>query len=152
MNNPNNAVEAGYYSGYWPYPNFGWTTSLIPYYMPTDGSGTNWNSPIPGSSSLDVQLISSGSGTYVNFFYSGGGPSAGNSYVVSSPRQNYAQGEVTASTKTWMGGGSGETMTMYWTNDTSGSTWYTWGSNSVCSNSPYWAKSLSGDKYSNGGY
>jgi hypothetical protein len=77
---------------------------------------------------------------------------AGGTYVVSSPRNNFAQGEVGHSTSatSWMGGGSGEQFAEYWLG-TSG-VWSHWGSMSVCNNSPYWATQASSSQWSNGGY
>jgi hypothetical protein len=60
------------------------------------------------------------------------------------------QGEVT-DTGTWMGGGSGDSMTLYWINS-SGSA-YPWGYLNMCENSPYWASSSNGkDYFADGGY
>lgn len=63
---------------------------------------------------------------------------------------NWAQGEVTTDNRTWMGGGSGEPFTAYWTPN--GDTWNLWGFMSVCNNSPYWISNSNGYNYSNGGY
>lgn len=145
-NNQINSVEAGYYSGYWPYGG-GWTNGLVPYYTTDDGAGGQHasNYYIPASTAAGMWVLANGSNTQVTVY----GWSPILAYSVGTPRWNYMQGEVTLSTNTWMGGGSGEGFTGYWV-DTSGAG-HNWGFHSDCSNSPYWVSSSGASSWSNGG-
>jgi hypothetical protein len=161
IENPSNssqALEVGFYSGWWPYPNFGWTNSLVSYM--TEGGGTAgspaWNNlyGVQWGPSQGATLWAEDNGTVATGHFSGpttnGWVSFQQNYAIAAPRENYAQAEVTNSTSTWMGGGSGETFNAYW-EDTSGAV-HAWGSHSGCASSPYWDKNLGPNQYENGGY
>jgi len=141
-----NAVEAGFYSGFWPYGG-GFTSALVPYYT-TDNGANGWrdtSNSIPAGASVAINIFDNGSGTTINSYHAAWHPS----YSVSLPRWNYAQGEVTSSTNTWMGGGTGEQLRGYWTAD--GSNWAGWGYHNDCNNSPYFVTSQGANTWTNGG-
>lgn len=149
------SLEAGFYSGYGN--NIAWTDSILPYSTYSNGSGeVDINSALPASTYIWVAVASYDTNVpgSVSYMSVGGNYSqiAGGSYMVSPPRQNFAQGEIGHSTSatSWMGGGSGESFSQYWL-DTSGS-WNSWGSHSDCNNSPYWVSAGGANQWSNGGY
>ena len=146
--NINNSLEAGYFSGYWPYAG-GRTNNLVPYFTIGNGKAGAMDAPSnPIGANQAISMIAkvSGSGSAATV---GGVSWNGIAYSVSTPRWNFMQGEVTASTKTWMGGGSGENFFGYWI-DSSGAT-HAWGFHNDCQNSPYWVYSGGASLWSNGG-
>jgi hypothetical protein len=104
----------GFFSGYGK-DNIGgdpnWSNGMVPYY--TEGDGANeydeWGEYLPSDQYIYMiaQATNSGSLAYV-----AGALNANLTYVVSQPRWNFAQGEV-SNTATWMGGGSGDNSTVY---------------------------------------
>jgi len=71
-------------------------------------------------------------------------------YYVTAPRQNYAQGEVVQSSKTWLAGGSTpEPFQAYW-QDANGT--YQWGYHQDCVNPPYYLNKLGASTWNNGGH
>ncbi len=141
--NQNVAIESGYYSGYFPYDG-SWTNGLSPYYTVNNGgSGQRSHSSLAAGSGIDIDAVSGGradiGSTRFNLSYS-----VPNGF-------NFGMGEVVSSTSTWMGGGSGESFSSYWSPN-GGTNWYQWGYNNDCNNSPYWISQSSGDSWSNGGY
>lgn len=144
-----NALEAGFYSG--SGSTIAWTNAVLPYYTIGNGySETNINAPLTLGSLIWMGVQTSPSFMSV-------GPTSmyinSGSYSVSSPRRNFSQGETGSSNGSlnWMGGGSGESFTNYWL-DQSTNNWYQWSYNNVCANGPYWATSNSASSWSNGGY
>jgi len=138
------SIESGYYSGYFPYDG-SWTNGLLPYYTVNNGASGHrcGNCYLPAGEGIDIDAISGGRADI-------GSTSFHFSYTVTNG-SNYAQGEVVSSTRTWMGGGSGETFTAYWSPN-HGTNWYQWGYNNDCNNSPYWVSQSNGHTWSNGGY
>jgi hypothetical protein len=141
-NNSNVAIESGYYSGYFPYDG-SWTNGLHPYYtINNGGSGQHSGTYLTAGSQYGIDAVSGGradiGSTRFNLNYS-----VPNGF-------NFGMGEVVSSTRTWMGGGSGESLQAYWSPN--GSSWYLWGYNNDCNNSPYWIHQSSGSNWSNGGY
>ena len=150
-NQSSSATETGYYSGYWPYSG-GFTNSLVPYDTTGNGYyGWHWlTNPIPANTSLTLEAYGNTSNSIGDQFWGSTGSQAfSNPQTLPSPRTNMGQGEVTSSTASWMGGGSGETFTAYWGGS---SAFYPWGSHNDCQNSPYWINSGGGNLYQNGGY
>lgn len=151
QNNNTIGIEAGYYSGWFMYNNT-WTNSLVSYETRDVGNccGATGGSFGPNSNVfMDAWAVA----------YIGGncGPEGADvgitqfRFCYDEPiGVNFAQGEVTESTATWMGGGSGESFTAYYSNDHTH--WYLWGFINSCVNSPYWIKVANGHTYSNGGY
>lgn len=140
--NPSIAIEGGYFSGYWPYAPTGWYSGLVSYYTLDNGSrGTH--GPALNPSSGYITVLSGGS---VNVMGAG---VFSFSYTVNNGR-NSSQGEVTTSTKTWMGNGTGNSFAGWWSNN--GSNWYSWGWHNDCNNSPYWITSQGAYQWTNGGH
>lgn len=139
-----NSIEGGYFSGNWVYGSGGWFTGLLAYYTTSNGSsGTRGSTYLAANSPILMDVVSGGHVTV--------GPTTFSfSYTVTNGT-NFGQGEVLESTNTWMGNGSGNGFTGYWSPN--GSSWYTWGSQTACANSPYWdiLQSQPSD-YRNGGY
>jgi hypothetical protein len=152
-NNPNqNALEVGFFSGYGK-DNIGgdpnWSNGMVPYY--TTGDGTNeydeWGEYLPSDEYIYMIAQANNNGSLA---YVAGALDANLSYVVSQPRWNFTQGEV-SNTGTWMGGGSGDSSTVYWLD--SSDNMHPWQYIATCENSPYWADSSNGtDYFENGGY
>ncbi len=148
-NDNTQAVEVGYFSGWWPYPTKYWTNGLVGYTTRgetgvTNGAyGAHASGYFSAGAGISIEALANGQ-AYV-------GPDGWTWPGYSVPHaENFAQGEVTSSTNTWMGGGSGEQFTAWWSPD--GSAWYLWGYNNDCSNSPYWISQSNGYTWSNGGY
>jgi hypothetical protein len=141
--NGNNALEVGFYSGWFPYDN-SWTDGLVPFYTVNNGS--------PGFR-LYGQYVPGGAWAYMeaNHWAAArvGGYEFNIRYSVGTPRLNLSQGEIINSDQTWMGGGAGEAFWGFWGD---GSYWYAWGHHNDCSNSPYWITSQGPYAWTNGGY
>jgi len=141
-------MECGWFTGYWPYG--GGVYSGFNEYMTTNNGTSGWR----GNQLIKSDIVSMRATNKYNCVWTGQATSGrwdeiNVGYSVANGL-NFAQGEVTTSTTTWMGGGSGEPFTAYWTSN--GDTWNLWGYMSTCSNSPYWISNSSGSQYSNGGY
>jgi hypothetical protein len=153
LDNYNNGIgiEAGYYSGYFEYNNT-WTNSLVSYMTLNVGNCCGaTGGAIAANSNIFMDDWA------INYIGGSCGPEGADvginhfRFCYDEPAGvNFAQGEVTESTSTWMGGGSGEAFTAYYSNDHSN--WYLWGYINACHNSPYWVNVSSGHTYSNGGY
>jgi len=148
-NNEDIAIEAGYYSGFFPTSGT-WTNSLVSYATLNQGETGIVGTAIAANSDIFMD------GWAINYIGGSCGPEgadvAGTSFrfCYDEPSGwNFAQGEVTNSTATWMGGGTGESFTAYYSNDHTD--WYLWGTQNGCWNSPYWLKLPSKYTYSNGG-
>ena len=146
------AIEAGFYSGYGANPS--WTNGMLPYYTEDNGNNEHdggGNFLTSNKAIWMAEITANGSGTSGAVQVDNWTQSLG-SYTVVSPRTNYAQGEVDYK-DIWMGGGSGESFTMYfqpksgWPNS-----WAQWGSNSNTADSPFWYVHTSNSVWSNGGY
>lgn len=151
-NNNNNALEVGFFSG-WGNDNIGgdptWSNGMIPYY--TTGNGAmeydEWGSDLPANTYINMMAGAFNTYSLVNV---GGQLNIDINYVVDQPRWNFTQGE-TNNTATWMGGGTGDSSTLYWINS-SGDLNH-WSYLNDCAISPYWASSSNGTYYfANGGY
>ncbi|HEX8940234.1 MAG TPA: hypothetical protein VF763_08715 [Candidatus Limnocylindrales bacterium] len=141
-NQANQAIEGGFFSGWFPYDNT-WTNSLLPYYtLDNGGRGTRSSSALAGGSAINMDSVSGGHVSVgpTTFWFT---------YSVSNG-QNGGQGEVKKTTNTWLGNGSGNSFTAFWTNN--GSNWYAWGWHSDCNDSPYWISSGGANGWTNGGY
>jgi hypothetical protein len=143
-----NSIEGGYFSGRFPYDNT-WTNSLLPYITFKDGTygGNKTYAGIPGGTSINEDVVEGSSG-YVNVYTS----NFPFNYSVANGT-NVGQGEIydpTGSSASWMGNGSGNSFTGYWSNN--GTNWYNWGWNNDCANSPYWGNSTGASTFQNGGY
>ncbi|MGH7868013.1 MAG: hypothetical protein ACREP9_10400 [Candidatus Dormibacteraceae bacterium] len=150
VNNLSNSVEGGIYSGYFGYNN-SWTSGLLAYWTKNDGaSGGNGTSFLP-TNELATFYVSNGATIHA---YVGGNLYGlfRLAYAVQAPEANFSQGEVTKTTNTWMGPGSGEQFTGYWSPDGKLADFYTWGFHNDCDNSPYWISSVNSDSWKDGGY
>jgi hypothetical protein len=155
-------LEVGFYSG-WLSANINkngpwYTNGMTPYYSKINGhyvyvqEGTF----LPASTYIGMAAFYSGATDYAVVTGSGSTPiymdqpiSGIDSYQ-DPDLSNAEQGEVT-DTKTWMGGGSGDSMTLFWF-DSKGDQ-HPWAYLSYCYNSPYWASSSNDtDYFANGGY
>jgi hypothetical protein len=141
-------VESGYFSGYWPYNTTYWTNGLVAY--TTKGNGVyngyygKHGGYLTAGQGIDIDALANGRADIGSYTLTWSGYSVPNGF-------NSAQGEVTASTNSWMGGGSGEQFSAYWSPNYGGN-WYLWGYNTDCNNSPYWVSQSNGHTWSNGGY
>ncbi|MFZ2032164.1 MAG: hypothetical protein WAW53_00245 [Candidatus Dormiibacterota bacterium] len=144
------SIEGGFYSGQGVNP--AWTTAILPYWTETDGGNEH-----------DYAADALGKGTGVTIYVEGhystqaakvevGGYSFNlGTYVVNTPRGNYAQGEVD-SKNTSMGGGSGESFTQYFEPESAIGQFGLWGALTVGYNSPFLASRSSSSVWSNSGY
>lgn len=144
------AIEAGYYSGYFFYNN-SWTNSLKSYMTLNNGTCCGATGATVAANKylwMDDFVVD-----YIGPCGTEGADVGGTQFrfCYYEPRGiNYAQGEVTASTKTWMGGGQGgEGFAGYWSPDASN--YYLWGNMTGCYNSPYWLSIKNSYEYWNGG-
>jgi len=141
-------MECGWFIGYWPYGNHGVFNSFTMYMTLNGGSGPGYlGNSIPGGSLMAMHATNK-----YNCVWTGNSipyTQINVGYSVSSGN-NYAQGEVTNSTQTYMGGGGGEYFNAYWSPD--GDTWNLWGWIHICAQSPYWINSPNSYTYNNGGY
>ncbi len=148
-NDPASSVEGGFYTGFWPYNSGGFTNGLLPY--ATTGNGIAGaqlpGGYVPANSGVILNVRANDSNGTTVVSVNGGSSALG--YSVQSPRQNYAQGEVTQTSSTWMGGGSAsEPFNAYW-QDANGT--YAWGSHSDCVDPPYYLNSTGANSWNNGG-
>ncbi len=152
-NNIQNALEGGLYSGYFGYDG-SWTNSMRPYYTINQGESGQENSSvsIPENHNIALGVESGSGGVFVYDNTTSQSLSWFNTdYTVSLPAVNDAQGEVTATTNTWMGNGSGYPNEAFYLPQGS-ATWYLWGVNNTCANSPYWINRASAYSWTSGGY
>jgi hypothetical protein len=148
--NESDSLEAGWFTGYWPYGTHGWFSGLLPYWTKTNGTtGTRGNTYVQAGENYKVSIVSAPGG-YADFKLSDGTEYEwGNSYYVQNG-WNWAQGEVTTSKQTWMGNGQdGWHASGYYTAD--GTYFYGWGVQSACQNSPYWDIPQGASAWINGG-
>lgn len=144
-NNHGNALEGGFFTGTGSGGYY--TNAMSPYYTTNnganevDGRGQNLGAHT-GIWMATTDNGSTGSVTVGPFGWSN------IAYGVSTPRLNYAQGEVNCH-DIWMGGGSGESFQMYFL---SGGSWNLWGYNNNTYNWPYWVQHQSNSSWANGGY
>jgi hypothetical protein len=143
VNNPNNALEGGFFTGWWPYGTLTWYSTLMPYITFDNGTvGGKGATALTPNTSIYMDVITGGvvhvGPTTFSFAY--GVPNGG----------NYSQGEVTASSQSWMDDkiGDHEFIAYYTMN---GSTWLSWASHNDCRNSPYFITSSSYRSWYNGG-
>lgn len=156
--------EVGFYSG-WVGDNLrgrtAWyTNGMTPYYAYDDGNDV-WvqqGTYLPTNTYIGIDAFFLGSTDYAIVTGTGGSPiymdqsfTAGPpTYQDQANLTNGASGEVT-DTRTWMGGGSGDSMTLFWV-DYQGNQ-HPWAYLSYCDNSPYWASSSNNtDYFADGGY
>jgi len=137
------SVEAGFYSGYGM--TVAWTNGMLPYYTLNDGQNEYDGAGDYLTANKYIWMAAGDLGWVQIDIY----PFNIGSYTVQAPRQNYAQGETDCNDD-WMGGGSGESFTMYF-NPASGG-WAQWGFMTNTYNSPYWYSQISNFQWSNGGY
>lgn len=143
-NDAGQGVEGGYFSGLWPYSGL-WYNGLLPYYSVDNGLTAH------GHTSTYLAV-----GTGINLDVINGGHAVVGGQRMDFTRtvpnaQNWGQGEIKKSSNTWLGNGSDNHFTAYWTPD-NGTNWYLWGWHNDCANSPYWINALGGSGYANGGY
>jgi hypothetical protein len=144
------SIEGGFYSGQGANP--AWTNLILPYWTETDGGNEH-------DYAADGLGTSTGVTIYVEGDYSsqaakvevGGHSFSLGSYVVNTPRGNYAQGEVD-SQNSWMGGGSGESFQQYFEPESTIGSFNLWGELSVGHTSPFSASKSSNSVWSNSGY
>jgi hypothetical protein len=147
-NNFNNALEVGFYSGFFPYDGT-WTSGLQPYETQAQGAnGVEYSgSYVPAATYIDENAkTSANSSVYQYGFvlnYAVGGPT--------DPRLSDSQGEVVGGTSSWMGNGSGYASIGWWQASGS-STWNAWGYHDDCSNAPYSVTHTSAQGWTAGGY
>lgn len=149
QSNGNNALEGGFYSG--SGSNVPWTNGLLPYYTTNNGQNEydDAGQYLPSNTSIWLNVTSAynGSGAFVgvgsNNMYPG-------NYSVSTPAQNFSQGEVYNNSGVWMGGGSGETFDAKW--EDTHRNFYSWGFNNDCADSPYFINNNSPSSWTSGGY
>lgn len=160
VNSSTNAVELGWFQGYWPYPGPGYGQNFAypqGYYTLNDGgTGSIATGQLPASHVYYFQISNANTGATVeiiddtvgyNYYTSNLG------YVVNYPRTNLSQGEVTVTTGAWMGGNNGTGTTSWGYYEPANSpSYYAWGSFSMCDNAPYWIQSKSSYSWKNGGY
>ena len=167
LSDPNNVqynFEVGFYSG-WINDNLrnhgNWyTNGMTPYYA-YDNGNDGWvqeGTYLPASTYINISASFLGSTDYAVVTGTGGSPiymdqpftARPPTYQDQANLTNGASGEVT-DTKTWMGGGSGDSMTLFWV-DYQG-VQHPWSYLSYCDNSPYWASSSNNtDYFADGGY
>jgi hypothetical protein len=154
QNNSNlgNALEGGLYSGYFPY-NGSWTNGLLGYYtINNGGAGANNGTFLPTNKNLGLGVQSGANGVFV---YNNTDNALivwfNSNYAVSTPAVNMSQGEVTQTSGTWMGNGSGYPNEAFWLASGS-SSWQLWGQNTPCANSPYWDNKATNYSWTAGGY
>lgn len=144
------SIEGGFYSGAGANPI--WTTAVLPYWTETNGLNEH-------DYAADAFAPGTGITIYVEGHYLtqaakvevGGNSFNLGSYVVNTPRGNYAQGEVD-SKNTWMGGGSGESFTQYFEPELTIGSFETWGELSAGYDLPFSASRASNSVWSNSGY
>jgi hypothetical protein len=157
-------LEVGFYSG-WLDPDLnnekGWwyTNGMTPYYSLDNGINVyvQEGTYLPANTYIGISSFFSGTTSFAVVAGTDGSPVYMDQAIPGlddntqqANLQNVEQGEVTDSS-TWMGGGSGDNMTLFWV-DSSGDQ-HPWGSLSYCYNSPFWAKSSNDtDYFENGGY
>jgi hypothetical protein len=156
-------LEVGFYSG-WLSANINgngpwYTNGMLPYYSKINGTYVyvKEGAYLPASTYIGLAAFFSGATDYAVVTPGGQHPaymdqaiSGINSYQDQADLANVEQGEVT-DTKTWMGGGSGDSMTLFWVDYQGGQ--HPWSYLSYCYNSPYWASSSNNtDYFANGGY
>jgi len=149
-------IEAGFFSGYWPYSPGPFYTGAVPYYTLNagDGTGQGFDSAdqIAPGTALGIFSWTAGINATAAFAHIGAVGFNLGYYTVTQPAQNFAQGEVHGSTRTRMGGGNGEIMNGYWSPDAAN--WYLWGYfSAACQDAPYWLQ-LNNQQYqfTDGGY
>ena len=123
---------------------------MVPYYTLNNGNNEydEWGSFLPTNTYIWIYAQATGS---ESFAYVNGQLNKGINYVVNQPRLGYTQGEVYNNNKVYMGGGPGDSMTLYWF-DSGGNENY-WAYLSDCADSPYWVQSSNGKYwFANGGY
>jgi hypothetical protein len=144
------ALEAGFGTG--KSAAGGFSNSMIPYFTLNDGlkEYDAWSRPISPGKHIWISAVSNNKNSWVSVAGYNFSQKALRSYRVGYPHTGSAQGEVNFH-DIWMGGGSGETLKMYWESKVSGK-WTTWGWNNGCRDKPYWYKRVSKYQWSNGGY
>jgi hypothetical protein len=152
-NNRNDALEVGFFSGYGA-GNIngasGWTNGMVPYYTLNNGGKEydEWGTFLPSDTYIWMFAQADGSNS---FAYVNGQLNTSMNYTVNQPRLSYTQGEVYDNDNVWMGGGTGDSSTLYWLNSAGAANH--WAYLTTCDNSPYWASSSNGTYFfANGGY
>lgn len=159
--NPSNgsdAIEAGFYSG--GGSNVAWTNGMLPYWTLNngvneyDGAG---NYLASNKSIWMAEHTGNGAGVPALVQVDNWVNSPGNYYVgnAQAQRHNYSQFETYNNNGIWMGGGSGQTMTMYWNANVNypNGPWYQWGFIANDCNDPgYWHTVTNGHVWAAGGY
>jgi hypothetical protein len=146
-----NALEVGFFSGYGK-GNYGggsnFTNGMNPYFTLGNGAEEydDWGYYL--SSGALIWDSATSDGTHSWAYVNNTSIASPINYGVAFPHWNFAQGETDA-TDIWMGGGTGDSMTLYY--QSSSNNWYTWGSSNICYDSPYWATGSS-YYFQNGGY
>ena len=156
-------LEVGFYSG-WLYGSTGnengwyYTSGMTPYYSKDNGNYVyvQGSTYLPANTYISMDASFSGAtdlaivGGFGSGSYMDKGISGINSYQDKANLTNAEQGEVT-DTKTWMGGGSGDSMTLFWVD--SGGAQHPWSYLNYCYDPPYWSSSSNDtDYFANGGY
>jgi len=120
-NDISNSLEVGFFSGWWPYPPYGWTDGLVAYYTKNNGATgvrpAGANAYVPANTNVHEAAVSStgdlmgpGVNWVWNYFFTP-------NYFVAKPIRNLHQGEVLGTSSTWMGGGVGEQFQGMWMDD-----------------------------------
>src|ERR1700737_494623 len=146
-----NAIECGWFIGYWPYGSHGVYNQFRTYMTTENGNITGRGIAdivgisIPANSNLKMQATNLNNCWFASSTNGQYGEYAG--YQVSNG-VNSGQGEVTSDSRTCMGGCSpGETFNAFWTPN--GTTWNAWAYMTTCSDSPYWITTSGSYVYTN---
>ena len=161
-------LELGWMTGTFPVsgPDYGnYYTSPVGYQTFGDGaSGSVLTSALPENTQLAFDITDPDNSSNSTFFIAKTGSpcttyyDGSSSWTVSTPRTNFAQGEVQISSggtpTAWMGGNSGGGTTSWGYYYPTGSlTEMLWGSIALCHDSPYWIDIIGNStyEYKNGG-
>ena len=139
----NNALEVGFYSGFFPYDGT-FTAGLQPYYTVDNGAtGSEYTGLfVPGGTYVDSNAVSNSN----VFVYTYGFLL---NYTVGSPVLNDSQGEVVGGA--WMGNGTGYPNLGWW-KAVGVNGWNAWGYHSDCANSPYYIVAGGPQGWTSGGF
>jgi hypothetical protein len=157
------SLEAGFYSGWINDARNGhslwYTNGMTPYYATANGTDgyVQQGTYLPANTYIGIAAFFYGATDYAivtgpngSPIYMDQAPGGSITYQDQANLTNEAWGEV-SDTNTWMGGGSGDSMTLFWV-DYKGSQ-HPWGHLSYCDNPPFWASSSNNtDYFANGGY
>jgi hypothetical protein len=144
------SIEGGFYSGQGVNP--AWTNAILPYWTETNGHNEHDYAADALGKGVGVTIYVEGDySTQAAKVEVGGHSFSLGSYVVNTPRGNYAQGEVDSKNST-MGGGSGESFTQYFEPESTIGSFDLWGELAVGYDSPFLASRSSNSVWSNSGY